>query len=207
MRIARVPCDSRVFHRFLPKRRFFENSRLATSRRIFDPRLRKIKRAIDECGSATRAITQEHADLTVLDPPRRAAVLSRDARRFRSLFEETGLVDDEHAVGLAELLHGVVSQVVSHRIGRFAPHRGPNEHVPRASETHAAWRLSPGADYVTYAVDFSDLDAALAEAERRNRDESNEVRLERRARVLAYLNGGATAALDDLLRDVSDGLV
>ena len=62
-------------------------------------------------------VGEEDADLGVLDPPRRAGVLPRDAGRLGALLEEPGLVDHQDRVGVAQVLDHVGPQVVADRVG------------------------------------------------------------------------------------------
>lgn len=52
--------------------------RLGTPRPILCPTLRQIKPTIDQRLAVAARVSQEHADLAVLDPPRRSGVLTRD---------------------------------------------------------------------------------------------------------------------------------
>jgi hypothetical protein len=61
-------------------------------------------------------IGQEHADLAVLDAPRRAAVLARHAGRLHALLQKPGLVDDQHRILSGQMLDGVVAAEVARGI-------------------------------------------------------------------------------------------
>jgi hypothetical protein len=62
-------------------------------------------------------IAQKHADLAVLHFAGRATVLAGDPRRVLPFFEKAGLVEDQHAVGVPQMLHGIDAQLIPHSIG------------------------------------------------------------------------------------------
>jgi predicted nucleic acid-binding protein len=67
-------------------------------------------------------VGQEHPEVAVLDPPGPAAVLPLHPDRLRPLLEEAGLVDDQHAVRIAELIDHVRSEIIAY--GVRIPPRG-----------------------------------------------------------------------------------
>jgi hypothetical protein len=60
---------------------------------------------------------QEHADLAVLDPAGGAGVLPLHTGRLGALLEEAGLVDDERAIGVGQVLHHIGAQIVADGVG------------------------------------------------------------------------------------------
>ena len=83
-----------------------------------------------------RGVGQEHAQLAVLHPPGRARVLPLHPRRPGSLLDEPGLVDDQHAAGVAQVPHHVAAHVVAD------PVRVPGRRVQQP--LHPVRRRVPG---------------------------------------------------------------
>jgi hypothetical protein len=71
---------------------------------------------IDEGVAARRDIAGENADLAVGDLACRAGVLPGDAAGRFALFQEAGLVDDEHRVFVGQGLERIVAHDVAQRI-------------------------------------------------------------------------------------------
>ena len=63
---------------------------------VFDPVLWQIETAVDQSVSSWARVAKEDADLAVLDPPGRAAVLARNPDRMAALLQEPGLVENQH---------------------------------------------------------------------------------------------------------------
>jgi hypothetical protein len=80
------------------------------------PVLRQVEFAVDQRVPLAAGIRQEDADLGVLDPAGRAAVLPRHPDRVPALLQEPGLVDDQHAVRGPEVLDDVVAAQVAGRV-------------------------------------------------------------------------------------------
>ena len=57
-------------------------------------------------------IGQEHANLAVLNPPCRNAVLTLHPDGLLCLFQEPRLVHHHYPVGIAQMLHHVVPEVI-----------------------------------------------------------------------------------------------
>jgi hypothetical protein len=66
---------------------------------------------------AAAGVAEEDADLAVLDPPRRARVLPLHPGRLRAFLDEAGLVQDQHGIRVAQVLHDVGVQVIADRVG------------------------------------------------------------------------------------------
>ena len=73
-----------------------------------------------------------HRELAVLDLPGRAGVLPLHPGRAQALLEEPGLIHDQHALALTQMLHDVVPDVIAHAID--IPVRPPQQplHTIRA---------------------------------------------------------------------------
>lgn len=82
------------------------------------PSFRQIKPAVDQRPPETAGVSDEHAHLAVLDPPRRARILSRHPDRVFALLEKAGLVDDENALRIAQRLKRIVPNPVTHIVRR-----------------------------------------------------------------------------------------
>src|SRR4051794_32061510 len=80
------------------------------------PCLGQVKLAVDQRVPLAARVGQEDADLGVLDPAGRAAVLPRHPDRVLALLQEAGLVNDQHAVRGPEMLDDVVAAQVSGRV-------------------------------------------------------------------------------------------
>src|ERR1019366_7366724 len=93
-----------------------------------------------------RGIAEKHADLTILDPSGRPAVLARDADRMGALLHEARLVQHQNAAGIAEPLHDIVAADVACPLG-----------IPEAAPEH---RLHPPWGFI--ARIFGQLPAVLA---------------------------------------------
>ena len=63
-----------------------------------------------------RGIGGEHADLAIGDLARRSRVLPRNPARRSALLEESGLVDDQHRVGVTQRLDHILPHDVAQRI-------------------------------------------------------------------------------------------
>jgi hypothetical protein len=99
--------------------------RAASSAHSVDPLARQVAFPIQQHMPSRRSIRQKHADVTVLDPPGCSAVVPFDPDGLHALFEKPRLVNDQHRAWLAQLLHHVGVQVVTHRVG--VPFRAPSK--------------------------------------------------------------------------------
>src|SRR4051795_1904261 len=107
-------------------------------RRIARPALGQVEGAVDQRPAVAAGVTQEDADLAILDAARGAAVLPLHADRLRPLLHEPGLVQHQHGAGIAEVLDHVGPQIVPNRVG-VPPH--PAEEVPHPVRRAVARRL------------------------------------------------------------------
>jgi hypothetical protein len=84
--------------------------------RIVGPGLGQVERPIDEGVAVARYVGREDADLAVGDLARRAGVLARHAAGGLALFEEAGLVQDQHGIAVGQALDRVVAHQVAQRV-------------------------------------------------------------------------------------------
>jgi hypothetical protein len=80
------------------------------------PHHRHIQLPVDQRPPLGRGITQKSADLTVLSTPSRTRILSLHTSRTEPLLQETSLVNDQHPVRVAQVLHHVLTHVVANQI-------------------------------------------------------------------------------------------
>src|SRR3954449_7397985 len=85
--------------------------------RVARPALGQVEGAVDQRPPVPARVAEEDPDLAVLDAARRAAVLPLHARRLLALLHEPGLVQHQHGLGVAEVLHHVGPEVVPYRLG------------------------------------------------------------------------------------------
>ena len=78
--------------------------------------MRQIQFPVQQGSSPGASVGQKYPDLTVFDPPRRAAVLPLHSHRLAPLLEEAGLVHHQHPVGGAQLLDHVVPEVIANQV-------------------------------------------------------------------------------------------
>jgi hypothetical protein len=76
----------------------------------------QVQTAVDQSLPVAAGIGQEHADLAVFDPPRRARILAPDPDRVLALLDEPGLVDHQHAVPIPEGLDHVSADTIAQGI-------------------------------------------------------------------------------------------
>ena len=84
---------------------------------VLGPGPGQVQLPVDEGPPGRGGVGQEHPDLAVLDPPGGAGVLPGHPDRLGALLQEPGLVDHQHRIVVAEVLHDVVAQVVADRVG------------------------------------------------------------------------------------------
>ena len=85
--------------------------------RILAPVLGQVELAVDQRVALAAGVSQEHADLHILDPARRAAILPGHADGVLALLQKSSLVDDENAVRGTEMLEDVVAAELLGGIG------------------------------------------------------------------------------------------
>ena len=95
---------------------------LAAAPPVVGPALGQVQLPVHQRMPVAAGVGQEHADLAVLDPPGRARILALDAGRLGALLQEPGLIHDQHAARVAQVLDHIV------RAGRRGPRRGPSGH-------------------------------------------------------------------------------
>ena len=92
------------------------NTRFPTAYPIDRPFLGQVQLAVHKAGSLAGGIQQQDADLTVLAPPGRAAVLPRHPRRLLAFLDEARFIEHQHPVGFSQVLDEVGAQIVAHGI-------------------------------------------------------------------------------------------
>src|SRR5271166_5415939 len=88
------------------------NSCLTATLWILRPLLRNVEFAVHQCRTLFTPIAEKHANLAVLDAPRRAAILTLHTRRMLTLLQKTRLVDDQNRIWTAQLFHNVMAQLI-----------------------------------------------------------------------------------------------
>ena len=83
---------------------------------VLCPHLRQVQFAVQQRPAIGRGISQEYANLTVLDPARRAAVLTLHPNRLVPLLQESGLVYHQNCVSVGQMPDHVVFQVISNQV-------------------------------------------------------------------------------------------
>ena len=71
------------------------------------PDLGKIEDAINQRVAVPAGIAEKDTDLALLNPPGGARVLPLYADRLRPFLDEAGLIQDQHAIGIAQLRDNV----------------------------------------------------------------------------------------------------
>jgi hypothetical protein len=97
--------------------------------RVIGPGLRQVDPPVDQRPAARRGAGQEHADLGVLDPPGRAAVLALHARRAGALLQEPGLITNQHPSRVTEPGGHEPANIITDRIS--IPGRGAQQPLHR----------------------------------------------------------------------------
>lgn len=90
---------------------------LAATLPVLGPRRGQIPFPVPQDLVQHPGIAQQHADLAVLDGAGRAPVLAGDACRVLPLFQKAGLIEDQHAVRVSQMLHDLEAQRIPHSIG------------------------------------------------------------------------------------------
>ena len=88
---------------------------------IVDPCLGQVQLPVDQGMPGIGGVDQVDGDLGVLDPPGGAGVLTLHPNRRGALLEIAGLVDDQHRLGVAEVLDNVGAHVIADPV--VVPHR------------------------------------------------------------------------------------
>ena len=78
--------------------------------------MRQIQFPVQQGSSPGASVDQKYPDLTVFDPPRRAAVLPLYSNRLLPFLEESGLVHHQHRVSGGQMLHHVVPEVIANQV-------------------------------------------------------------------------------------------
>ena len=81
--------------------------------RVTGPGLRHVQLPVDQRVPEPGGIGKEHPDLAVLRPPRGTGILSLDSRRPGALFQEPGVIGDQHPAGVAQMLHHIRADVIA----------------------------------------------------------------------------------------------
>ena len=89
--------------------------RLRRGAPVRGPALGQVERPIDQRPAVAAGIGQEHADLAVLDPPRRAAVLPLHAGRLAPFLTKP-VSSSTSTPRIAQMLDHIGPQIVAHRV-------------------------------------------------------------------------------------------
>ncbi len=84
---------------------------------VLGPLLGQVQRPVQQRPPARGCVTQEDADLAVLDAAGGAGILAGYTDRLAPLLQKPGLVHDQHAFGVPEALADVAEQLVADRVG------------------------------------------------------------------------------------------
>ncbi len=117
------------------ERDFLRNAGRLAPGGVLGPFLRQIKRAVDQRMPVAAGISKEHADLAVLDAPGGAAVLALHPDGLRALLHKAGLIHNQDAVLIAQVLDHVPATQLARRVRvppgvREQPLRTPWPGVP-----------------------------------------------------------------------------
>jgi len=107
------------------KRAFWRNPHQSAARTIIGPLLGEIQGAIEQSLPSSTRLGEKHPDLRVLHPACGATILTRDPRRMAPFVQKPRLVDDHDALGSAQMLHEIPTQIVSH--GLRIPYGPPQQ--------------------------------------------------------------------------------
>ena len=80
---------------------------------ILDPAVGQVQLTVDHGVPGIAGVQQVDGDLGVLDPAGGAGVLALDPHRLEALLEIPGLVDDQHRLGVAQVLDHIVAEVIA----------------------------------------------------------------------------------------------
>ena len=104
------------------KRRSSRNAGLPAALTIVRPFLGQIEFPIEQRMAQRAGIAQKHADLAVVHFPDRALYCRATPDRVAAFFGEPSFVEDQHAVGIAEMLPDISVQLVSDAsVSHWAP--------------------------------------------------------------------------------------
>jgi hypothetical protein len=92
------------------------NPGLGTTLPVGGPRRRQVELPVQERRTQRRRIGQEHPDLSVLDPSRRARVLPGHPGGLGALLQEPRLIDHQHTPGVAQVLHDILTQIITDQV-------------------------------------------------------------------------------------------
>jgi hypothetical protein len=94
--------------------------------RVLEPASGHIQLPVDHGVPGLTGVQEVDGDLGVLDPSGGAGVLTLHPHRLTALLEIAGLVDDQHRLGIAQVLDQVPTEVVADPV--VVPHR-PTQQV------------------------------------------------------------------------------
>jgi hypothetical protein len=98
------------------KRHLLGDPSLPPALRILRPGLGQVQRPVDEGTALGSGVGQQHPHLAVLSLAQAAAVLPTHPRRLGALLRDTGLIENQHPRGIAQMGHDVPPQDVAHRV-------------------------------------------------------------------------------------------
>ena len=85
----------------------FRHLRFGPAVRVFRPGVRQIEPPVDQRLPEPARISQENADLRVLDAPRRPRILPGYAHRRRAFFHKACFIHDQNAIGIAKRFNDI----------------------------------------------------------------------------------------------------
>src|SRR5271166_3413477 len=84
-----------------------------TALAVLCPLTGNVECAVHQRRALVRAIAEKHANLAVLDAPRRAAILTLHTRRMLTLLQKTRLIDDEYRLPTVQFFHYITAYPVA----------------------------------------------------------------------------------------------
>ena len=99
-----------------PEYRILRHPGLPPPLPVLGPYLGQVQFPVQQRPAPGAGIGQENANLTVLDPSRRAAVLTLHPNGLAALLEKPGLVYHQNPTGVAQMLHNIVPEVIPDQV-------------------------------------------------------------------------------------------
>jgi hypothetical protein len=92
------------------------NRCVAATLGIDSPLFGKIQITIQQRRTLVAGVAEKHANLAVLDAPRRAGVLALDPDRMLALLQKARLIGNQHRIWTAQLFQHVIAQPIPRRV-------------------------------------------------------------------------------------------
>ena len=102
---------------------------------VIRPYLGQIQLAIQERAARWARVGQEYTDLGILDPTDSPGILPGHPGRTLLSLQKPGLINDQHTITGAEMLHHIGPQIIAHRVGVPVGRREQTLHPIRARLT------------------------------------------------------------------------